>query len=365
MLYVGLETLVAGLLLVAAAAVFAAAPSRRQNRLLALVLLVDAAAHAASAIGNAADAGVFAAATNFAAFRLFTVATAAVPFLYLLFLGTIETRAAAPLRHRAVARAIAAMALVAAVAPLVFRDVFLHVVDGGPTTATVGMIVVFLGWGAVSVLGLVLAVLAWRQAAPGTPSRRKAGIFVVAFGVRDVIFTAFAAVVLLGTRWPGLFQLSPWLPPIADLLFVPLLAYGVLRFQVLDVDLKLKWTVQRGTLAAVFAATFFVVAELVQSVASTTLGVVGGAAAAGLLVFAIQPLQRAADRVAEVALPRVAATPEYLAERKVEVYRAAVESAHEEGGIDAKERAILDRLQAKLGLARHDADRVEAAVFAV
>lgn len=364
MIYVALEAVVATLLLAAAAAIFAAAPSRRQNRLLALVLLVDAAAHLGSGLGNAAEAGVFAARTEFGAARLFAVATAAVPFLYLLFLGTIETRAAAPLRRPVVAVALGALALAAAAAPLVFRDVFVPVVDGGPTAGTLAMVVVFLGWGLVSVLGLVLAVLAWRQAAPGTPARRKAGIFAVAFGVRDVIFAVFGAVVVLGTRIPGLFEVSGWLPPLADLLFVPLLAYGVLRFQVLDVDLKLKWTVQRGTLAAAFGATFFVVAQLVQNVASTTLGVVGGATAAGLLLFAIQPLQRAADRVADVALPRVAATPEYLASRRLEVYRAAVESAIEEGGIDAKERAILDRLQAKLGLPRQDATRVEAAVLA-
>lgn len=58
-----------------------------------------------------------------------------------------------------------------------------------------------------------------------------------------------------------------------------------------------------------------------------------GLLACGVLVFAISPLQRPADRMSNAAMPQVNATSGYLTFRKPEVHKAAVESAHGSGEI--------------------------------
>lgn len=46
---------------------------------------------------------------------------------------------------------------------------------------------------------------------------------------------------------------------LAVFIYVPLVAYGVLRLQLFDIGLRIKRTLKRGTVAAAFVATFFVV----------------------------------------------------------------------------------------------------------
>jgi len=82
------------------------------------------------------------------------------------------------------------------------------------------------------------------------------------------------------------------------------------------------------------------------------------AATAGVLLLAINPLQKAADKLADKAMPNVADTPAYASFRKLEVYKAAVEELAV-GGVTEKERRALDALRAKLGIALSDAKAME------
>jgi hypothetical protein len=104
------------------------------------------------------------------------------------------------------------------------------------------------------------------------------------------------------------------------------------------------------------------VSQLIQNVADQTLGYVFGAIAAGLLLLALHPLQRAAERIANAAMPNVNDTPAYVAFRKLEVYKTAVQSAAE-GGITPKDRRTLDALRQRLGIDEADATSIEADVI--
>jgi uncharacterized membrane protein YebE (DUF533 family) len=151
---------------------------------------------------------------------------------------------------------------------------------------------------------------------------------------------------------------------LARILGVLILGYAILRQQLLGIELKLKWTLRRGALAAIILAAFFVVSQLVQTFVGGFVPGLAGAAVAGLLLFAITPLQRFADRLADKAMPGVADTKEYRTVRKREVYRAAVESAMEDGVITAKERGVLATLADQLGLGAKEAHDVEKAALA-
>lgn len=143
----------------------------------------------------------------------------------------------------------------------------------------------------------------------------------------------------------------------AGFLLSVLLAYGILKSQLFDVDVKIKWTVKRGTLAGIFVATFFVVSQFLENVLDAKYGTVGGAVAVGLLLFAITPLQKFAERLSSVAVPGAAVA--VLEARKIEIYKAALEGAWQDGKLTDKERTVLTRLQLELGIANAQARNLE------
>lgn len=143
---------------------------------------------------------------------------------------------------------------------------------------------------------------------------------------------------------------------------VLLLAYAILRHELFDIDLRIKWTLQRGTLLAIFLIVFFVIANVASEFLTSSYGFLTGGIAAGLLLFLISPIQRFAEGIAERAMPGVRDTDEYRRVRKQEVYRSAVEAAAADGAITEREREILSRLQDQLGLKAAEAFSIERAV---
>jgi hypothetical protein len=143
------------------------------------------------------------------------------------------------------------------------------------------------------------------------------------------------------------------------LFYVPLITYGILRTHLFDIDLRIQWTIKQSTVASVFVAMFYLVSEGANRFLSSELGNIAGLLAAALVMFFLAPLQRFADRVASAAMPKTKNTAEYTVFRKMQVYEEAVAEAHHEGGITAKERALLDRLRDSLGISAVDAESIE------
>lgn len=132
---------------------------------------------------------------------------------------------------------------------------------------------------------------------------------------------------------------------------LPLLAaYGILRHQLFDVDLRLKWTIRRGAVASIFIGVFFVVAQLAQNYLTESQGWAIGGVAAGLLLFGIAPLQRMAERVADAAMPNVNEPVRRGAAEDAAAYRAAVEMALADGVVTRQEEKALARLAERLGI---------------
>jgi len=108
------------------------------------------------------------------------------------------------------------------------------------------------------VYALVASIHAWRTAKSGIV-RERAGVFALAFGLRDLGWTMSYAV------FAWLMWTQPELPAMPDigwfgklvyalgtLLAVPLIAYGILRTQLFDIDLRIRWTIKQSTLAGIF-----------------------------------------------------------------------------------------------------------------
>ncbi len=345
--------------------VYGSAPHRSVNRRLALVLLVEGVTVGTVAgLTYLTDVPAQAAAWRLAA----TVPVTLILPAYLTFLATLDTPLVRPFRQRYVLAGLwivgFAAILLRPLAPTLFW------IDLAPFGAS-SWEATWMGpfakglFGSIVlayIYGLAAAFDAFRRAQPGTPARDRARIYAVAFGVRDAV-----AVVVVGSWAIGGDLASPEaeiaLTNTAPLVMVLLLAYGLLRYQLLDIDLKVKWTIRQSTLVAFFVAAFFIVSELTALWLSDQVGSVVGILVAGGLLFALAPLQRVAERVSDKAMPNVQDTAEYRTVRKHEVYQATLESVLEDGEITDKERSALATLADQLGLSSKEALDLERAAL--
>jgi uncharacterized membrane protein YebE (DUF533 family) len=142
-------------------------------------------------------------------------------------------------------------------------------------------------------------------------------------------------------------------------LYVMLLTYGILTAHLFDIDVRVKWTVSRGTIAAAAGAVFFILTEVLGQYFSQHLGVMLGVVTTGLVVFFLPKLQSIVDRLADRVAPGHQPTPEYYAYRKMQVYQAALEEAMTDGQISDKERRMLEGMRKSLGVNAADAEAME------
>jgi hypothetical protein len=228
----------------------------------------------------------------------------------------------------------------------------------------VGTAVLYLMMSSLFGFALVASIHAWRVA-PAGAARARAGVFALAFGIRDVcwgfIYAFSIWMIVVGTyiEGPAAPDLLSTIYALGTLLAVPLIAYGILHTHLFDIDLRIRWTIKQSTLAAVVVVIMFVLSEGAERLLSAEIGNVASLIVAALIVFALTPLQRFAERVASVAMPNTHDTPEYAASRKLHVYEAALAEALPDGNISDRERELLNRLRDSLGISASDADAIE------
>ncbi len=210
---------------------------------------------------------------------------------------------------------------------------------------------------------LFASIQAWRSAAGS--ARARARSFAIAFGIRDVFWFVVYGWAIFQIH-QGTYSLvetdvtstAYFLYALGTLLAVPLIAYGILRTQLFDIDLRIQWTIKQSTLAAIFVALVYLISEGADRFLSEELGNWAGLLASALVVFFLAPLQRFAERVASVAMPNTQNTPEYAAFRKMQVYESSFSDALL-GGISDKERVLLGTLRDTLGISPADAAMLE------
>lgn len=337
---------------------------RLQERSLALFLLVNGIAPLAGgglmySTTSASDAYAY----QIVALVTFTFAAPALLF----FLSTLPGPGARLLRGTGVRAGI--LAATGGVLAWILLDTpaFLTGVEStwytaqeaawGPA-ATVQYLIV---WPLLHLGALMVCLAALRSRDTGELTRERTRLLATVFGLFlawEVVATP-TLVLVGGPTEPRALDIVTLLGyPIATVAFTAGLAYGILRYQLFDIDLKIKWTISRGTVAAVFVVVVLVATEGAQVLLGSS-NPWFGIAAAALLVFALAPLQRLGERVSDTALPRVRDTEEYRLVRKHAVYRAAIESALSDGEITGKERSMLATLADELGLTSRDALALE------
>ncbi|MFW6078816.1 MAG: hypothetical protein ACODAE_04300, partial [Gemmatimonadota bacterium] len=303
-----------------------------------------------------------------AAFALGTVSAAAMialPFHYLSFLGaSLKTPLVAPFVGRPAVIGLTALSLAAAgwvlIAPELFITQPYH-----PDWATWNFRFRDLGQrgaqlhGVGYIFGLIAALSAFRRTRPGSAARSRAKWFAIAFGARD------GSIGIMQLLYPVIRPVPFWgdflYNPVQGLVFfgyVLLLVYGVLRTQLFDIELKIKFALKHSTVAAAIAGGFFIGSEALETVVPVDSPLLSVLAAAAI-VAALRPIQRLAERFTNRVMRGVEDSPRYLGARKLEVYQAALEGAIEDGVITERERTILVRLRDQLEIPTVEADRME------
>jgi hypothetical protein len=338
------------------------------SRKLALVMVVEGAALFTSGVPESAinltgneqyfveHPGFFQAYLQIG-FALHTLADCAMIALYPPFLAaalrTKWTRPFAGKRGR-IASAIAAVVLFALVAT---------------TPLKIGATLLYLSLSTLFGFALLASFQAWQLAEPGI-ARTRAKVFTMAFGFRDICW----GIVYLGSIWmiwvDGTYESASGIESqvalpikliyvLGTLIAIPIIAYGILRTQLFDIDLKIRWTIKQSAFGFAVVAIIYVLSEGAEFLLSEQFGTIGGLVGAGIVVILLQPLKRFADRVASAAMPNTQNTPEYASTRKILVYESAFAEALAEGGISQKERNLLAHLRDSLGLQASEAEAIE------
>lgn len=185
--------------------------------------------------------------------------------------------------------------------------------------------------------------LAWTSHSNQTVRQTMAILLVALLMTASGFYVGWKASV---PNWlPGIFLMGLW-----RILLPAVVVYALVRHRLFDADVRLRWTVMRGTMALIFLGVFFVGAQLAQNYLSTAYGWSLGGLAAGLLLFAISPIQRLAERFAQNVVPQ-GRSPQGMSEtERLELYRQQATLVWSDGFMGRKERALLDHLRDRLQL---------------
>ncbi len=359
--------LVTGLAWALAVVALRAAPGRRLNRLLAWLLVLEGA-YTGTNVGLIFFVEGRTAAEAVSLVGLFT--QIALPLQYLLFLGeALRTPLTRPFRGRwasaLVTIATLGLAGFALLRPSLFlTDVFpSHLGQWNYSFQGPGQWVVQF-YGLTALFGLVAAIHAFRRSPHGSVARSQAGWFVLAFGIRDAYMATVATLFPYLRPVPvwGDFFYNPGIG-IVYAVYLPLLAYAILRYQLFSIDLRIKFVLRQGSAGAMIAAVFLVVSEALESVVDVD-GLVSGILLAMLVAVLLRPAQIVAERIATELMPNVRPDDAYFEQRRLAIFTAALESATIDSHISPDEREMLDRLQSELGLADELTGRLEREALA-
>lgn len=210
------------------------------------------------------------------------------------------------------------------------------------------------------------AALLWirsRRARTDLKRRRLAYMAKVIAGPTALVGLAFVPLLVLleGTGVDATAVLFTMLAPIV---LVPAfgLGYGVLKYQVLDIDVKVKTTLEKSTLVGAFGFAFLVVSEGVEILIGVD-GALYGIVAAVVIGAFFRRIEDGAERFADRLMPGVEDSDEHRAKRKEELYRATLEEVLADGQMTTKDRRVLLSLQDNLDLAEGEASRLEREVL--
>jgi len=337
-------------------------PRRTLNRILSLILVLEGIL-AGGVMGLNFSFDNPATVTTLA--TVGTAALVALPFQYLSFLAfALDTPLVVPFRSRAATILLGLASTVAAIYVVTNPHMFISELYK-PGWAPWNFRYVDLGQrgvqlqGIVFLFGLIAAIATYATTRKGTVARSRVKWFVIAFGFRDVYVGVIQILypILRPVPFWGDFVYNPG-SAMAYSVYILLLVYAVLRFQLFDIDLKVKFALQHSSVGALIVGAFIVGSELLEMLIPVSGPVLSFFVAIAILVM-LRPIQRLALRMTNRFMHSVQNTPEYRETRRLDVFRAALDEIYQDEIVTDKERRILDALRDNLRISPGDAVALE------
>lgn len=129
-----------------------------------------------------------------------------------------------------------------------------------------------------------------------------------------------------------------------------LVSYALLRYNLFDLDMRVKWTIKHGTLVGIPISVFFVVSEAAEAFVESQAGPIYGLAAAGTLALVFKRLETLSAQVASRLMPTTKPVMAMTALERMDLFQEQLDLARHDGEMSARERLRLDRLRERLGL---------------
>lgn len=138
-----------------------------------------------------------------------------------------------------------------------------------------------------------------------------------------------------------------------------LVCYALLRYDLFDIDHKVKAAVKHGTIIGAPVSVFFAVSEITEALIQNQVSALYGAVAAIAISIAFKPLERVAHRFASRVFPRVKSFDTLSQPERFALFEEQLRLAQQDGNVSPKEQRMLDLLSQRLGLPQDPmADRV-------
>jgi hypothetical protein len=189
-------------------------------------------------------------------------------------------------------------------------------------------------------------------------AKEKALAFVFAFGIRDFAWaTVFLAAATGWIKSNEMFFTQLYV--IGTLIYIPIMTYGILKVQMLDIEIRLKTTIKNTALAGIFVGLFYVISEGSNELLSNQLGGLIGFAASALLTLFLTPLHRWAERFSSKLVDADIDDADYADSRSLQIYSASVEETMAYGDINKGQMVLLDRLKETLKIPEEVAIKLE------
>jgi peptidoglycan/LPS O-acetylase OafA/YrhL len=204
-------------------------------------------------------------------------------------------------------------------------------------------------------LGSVIgAVAVWMLVADATPRR----------ALRAALAPIFAVAAAVYVEWvpdePQYLADTGNLTILAlRIFFAVLVVVALVRHRLFDLDVRIRWTISRGWVAGIFLLVFFTVANVAENALDEKFGLLFGGIATGLLFFALNPLERFGQRIADAAVPHKKGPQEMAKDDRLRLYEDQARLVWADGTMGRKERALLDQLRQHLHLDAETAARIE------
>jgi len=221
-------------------------------------------------------------------------------------------------------------------------------------------------WEIVTITSLFYALLVLLRSnlnAISTIERKQIKYVLVAFTIQAVFCVTHLAIRFLlpfYTVYVAVVAASV----LVDVLFVMFIAYAILKYQLFDIEVKMKRGIRYLIIMTILAASLILFNEsleffLMESLSS---GPVFNISAAFLLAVLFTPVNILTKKGVDKLFPNVSDSEQHYNLKKTEIYRAALEQAWVDGNPSEKEKAMLKRLIEKLELSEKDHNKLETEI---